>query len=202
METNMTTAYDNNPDRNTGLSSGDPSPAELDPELADVVVLLNKLGAADRASASASLESRVADASAPELGLAIEPLPLVVATPARSRLALRLAAAVAIGGTALAVWLASISSPSAVSQQIANNSGQTPSTGTGASVIEPESSTTLLADARTTTVRDWAAVSSLYEDNLSSDIDILAAEVSRLGSSLSEPTDASTAGTPGVGGAF
>jgi hypothetical protein len=177
METPMNTSTNARDDR---------SPAESDPELAGVLSLLDTLAAAERASAPASLESRVSDASSPELGLAIEPLPI---TPARQRTPMRLAAAIALGAVALSVWVASLSSkPTPAELADATETGAEPA------------ATVVLADARAASVRDWAAVSSLYEDNLGTEIDILSAEVSRLGSSLADAPEASDSSLSG--GAF
>lgn len=182
-----------NPTSMNPAARHDLSPGELDPELSGLVAQLERLGAADRASASAAMEALIVERSAPELlaahDHALDQGPIVISAGRSTRVALRLAAAIAFAGVSLSVYLASLSAP-----------GQQVAVAPPVSETASHSPATHLASAAM--VRDWAAISSLYEDNsISSDIDILSAEVSRLHSSLDETAD-SAASSGAAGGAL
>ncbi len=170
----------------------DRSPAESDPELADVVALLNKLGSSDRSEFADSLNASIAQASVAQLGTALEPLTIA---PSHSVFRMRIAAAIAVGGLSLAAWIAGTSLNQS-GTQIADT-GKTTTTQPDAPITTTVTPT-MLASAQTAS--DWAAVSSLFEDTLGSDIDILSAEVSRLGSSLKDAAEISPAASDEAGG--
>ena len=184
---------------------------ELAAEVADVAAALDAIARADRLELSAAASARIASLAAAEAreSLATLPISLEAARTARgvvvggkSKMAWRLAASLALAGGVLAAYwsMSNSGSGSAApgSPTVDNRGVTTANAGNATREAAPDESLSVQQVALRNAVEDFAAVSELYDDTLSEDLDALASESTAL-KSWNASGDVSLDGTTGVG---
>jgi hypothetical protein len=166
---------------------------ELAAEVADVAAALDAIARADRLELSAAASARIASLAAAEAreSLATSPISLDAARSTRgvvasgkSKLAWRLAASLALAGGALAAYWSMSNSGSGTatpgSPTVENRGVTTANAGDATREAASDQSLSVQQVALRNAVEDFAAVSELYDDTLSEDLDALASESTAL----------------------